>query len=145
MTPVASDTVVNALPVNAAGRERQLLGIASHLDIDPPLGSVEVNLDHFPRRFQSQRAGEQGFDTNTDCSFLRLKRRSLRWMGASQGVCMVIAMKCHVDGHAPAYWRCTASRVRFAGLRFAQPALDPVPSLSASILRATLSTGHLDT
>ncbi|MDL2358403.1 MAG: hypothetical protein QFF03_24410, partial [Pseudomonadota bacterium] len=46
----------------------------------------------------------------------------------------------HVDGHAPAYWPCTASRVRFAGQRFAQPALDPVPSRIASRLAMVMVT-----
>ena len=60
-----------------------------------------------------------------------------------QRVCMAVATACHVDGQAPAYWLCTASRVRFAGQRVAQPALDPVPSLGASTYRAMQVTMKL--
>lgn len=57
-----------------------------------------------------------------------------------QLVCMVVATACHVDGYAPAYWPCTASRVRSAGPRCAHPALDPVPSLVVPAHRAMQGT-----
>ena len=60
MPPVASYPVMDTLTIHAAGRARQLLRIAGDLEIDPPFGGVEVNFDHSPRRFQSQR-GRQGF------------------------------------------------------------------------------------
>jgi hypothetical protein len=44
MTPVAPDPVMNALPVHAADRARQLFRIASDLEIDPSPGGVEINL-----------------------------------------------------------------------------------------------------
>lgn len=78
MTPVAPDPVMNTLSVHAAGRARQLLRIAGDLEIDPPFGCVEVDLDHFPRRLQSQRGRKQGFDTNTYCGDLKLKLRGQR-------------------------------------------------------------------
>jgi len=50
---------------------------------------------------------------------------------------MAVGTPCRDDGHVRAYWPCTASRFRFAGLRCAQPALDPVPGLNASARRRT--------
>jgi hypothetical protein len=37
---------MNALPVHTTGRTRQLLGVAGNLEIDPPLGGVELDLAH---------------------------------------------------------------------------------------------------
>jgi len=74
MAPVAPDPVMNALPVHAARRARQVLRIAGNLEIDPPFGRIEVDLAHSPRRFQSQRGRKQGFDTNTHCGFLKSKQ-----------------------------------------------------------------------
>jgi hypothetical protein len=44
---------------------------------------------------------------------------------------------CRADDHVQAYLPCTASRVRFAGSRFTQPALDPAPDRDLQALRPT--------
>lgn len=55
---------------------------------------------------------------------------------------MVVVAACHVDGHAPAYWTCTASRVRLLAPRLAQHALGPASVRIASRPRAR--AGHDD-
>src|SRR5476651_2610432 len=74
MPPATLDAVMDALPIHATGWTRQFIGIALHLEINPPLDRVQVNVEHDPWRLQTQRGGKQGFDGNTHQGTLDSKK-----------------------------------------------------------------------
>src|SRR5476651_2349168 len=75
MPPATLDAVMDALPIHATGWTRQFIGIALHLEINPPLDRVQVNVGHDPWRLQTQRGGKQGFDGNTHQGTVHSKKR----------------------------------------------------------------------
>src|SRR5476649_2663156 len=74
MPPATLDAVMDALPIHATGWTRQFIGIALHLEINPPLDRVQVNVGHDPWRLQTQRGGKQSFDGNTHQGTLDSKK-----------------------------------------------------------------------
>ena len=64
VSPGAAQPVVYALPRSVAVRAVEQLGVAAHLEVDAPSGRVQFHLCHFPGRCQSQRTGEQRFNSN---------------------------------------------------------------------------------
>jgi hypothetical protein len=63
--PLTLLSVVDALVSKTTCGAGQTFGIARELKVDAPAGSVEVDFFNAPRRRQTQRTGEQGFDFNT--------------------------------------------------------------------------------
>jgi hypothetical protein len=55
--------------------------------------------------------------------------RAVPWHHNEARVDMAVGTECRAHSHTEAYGPYTASRVRFAGLQKAQPALDPVSGL----------------
>jgi hypothetical protein len=65
MPPAAPHPVVNALMLRTAGRTVGTLAGVTDLEIDPPLGSVQLDLDDLPGCLQPKGRGEEGFDLKT--------------------------------------------------------------------------------
>src|SRR5476651_1670865 len=109
MPPATLDAVMDALPIHATGWTRQFIGIALHLEINPPLDRVQVNVGHDPWRLQTQRGGKQSFDGNTHQGTLDSKK------GLSD---MIPDVNFHTKRHRAFYWGAFFSPIAIASTRF---------------------------
>ena len=64
MPPRALKPVMHLLCSRTAGRTRQQRLLALDIEVDAVLGRVKPHIPHRPRCLQTQRAGEQRFDSN---------------------------------------------------------------------------------
>ena len=62
--PFAADPIMNALIDRTTTGTGQSLSCADDLEVDTPLGGVEIDLGDLPWGLQAECSGEQGFDLN---------------------------------------------------------------------------------
>ena len=64
VAPLAADPIMNALIERAKTGAGQPLGRADNLEVDTPLGGVQIDLGDLPWSLQAECSGEQGLDLN---------------------------------------------------------------------------------